>query len=121
MLALTLFCAALFVFAVALMGYVAFRFLSLALSLDAALLREFIKVENKTDEHLRSSPVQPDKLKSFIQSRMTPTEGTFEPYDEEELFVQQQVEHLRRAGMTEEECEAFIRQAVGTDIGKPED
>jgi len=118
--ALTIFCAALFVFANALVIYVAFRFLSLALSVDASLLREFTKLEIKTDEHLRSTPLQADKLKSFIQSRMTPTEGAFEPYNEEELFLQQQVEHLRRSGMTDEECDAFIRQAVGTDIGTPE-
>jgi hypothetical protein len=38
----------------------------------------------------------------------------------EEDFLNEQVEHLRRQGLTSEELDAFVRQAVGTDIGNPE-
>jgi hypothetical protein len=46
---------------------------------------------------------------------MTPTEGDFTPVSEEEQFIQENVEHLRRQGMTEEELDSFIRQAVGSE------
>lgn len=109
-------------FGLACVIYVAYRFLALALSMDAAILREF-SLTSKSIKQLTQSagPVLGEKLKEFIANRLTPTEGDFSGSSDEELFLNEQVEHLRRQGLTEEELNAFIRQAVGTDIGKPEE
>jgi hypothetical protein len=104
-------------FAVSACIYVAFKFLSLAISLDAALLREF-KVQNQHDIKMdANNPITSDKLKSFIASRFTPTDGDFVPYSDEEAFLNERVAELRAKGLTDEELQSFIKQAVGTDIG----
>ena len=112
--------AGFFLFGLSCVIYVALRYLILVLSMDSAILHEF-KGQTKTMNKIASAgPIQEEKLKTFIQARMAPTEGDFAPYSEEEAFINEQVEHLRRQGMTDEELDAFVRSAVGTDIGKPE-
>ena len=111
-----LFAAGSFLFGLACVIYVAMRFLIIAISLDAAILREFKGQSAAVGRALGDIPEKEEKLKSFIQSRMTPTEGEFVPQSEEEQFIQEQVEHLRRQGMTDEELDAFVRQAAG-DMG----
>lgn len=119
--ALLLAAGGLFLVGLAAVVYVAYRFLALALSMDMAMLREFRVQANASEKAAQSAgPVLGDRLREFISSRMAPTEGEFVPTSDEEMFIQEQVEHLRRQGLTEEELEAFMRQAVGTDIGKPE-
>ncbi len=123
-----------FLFAAACVIYVAFRFLSLVLTLDMAMLREFkyqaintgqaistaSQAVTSAEEAMKANSVQPSKLREFIAARMSPTQGDFTPYSEEEAFINESVEHLRRQGLNDDELDAFVRQAVGTDIGKPE-
>ena len=120
-LALCLFAGAFFLFAFACAIYVAYRFLSLALSMDAAFLKEFSGQQRTVQQALSQSPIQQSSLKKFSQDRMTPTEGTFEPFNDEEAFLNEQVDRLRQQGLSEEECNEFIRQAVGTSVGSPEE
>lgn len=115
-----LFCSGVCLAGVASVVYVAFRFLSLVTSMEAGILREFRSSSKAVGKALSDIPEKESKLRSFIQSRMTPTEGEFTPYSDEEAFINEQVEHLRRQGMTDEELDAFVRQAVGTDVGSPE-
>jgi hypothetical protein len=100
--------------------YVALRFLLLVISMEAGILREFKNSSKAVDRALSDIPEKEAKLKSFIQSRMAPTDGEFVPQSDEEAFINEQVDHLRRQGMTDDELDAFIRQAAGTDIGKTE-
>ena len=112
-----LIAAALFLFGLACVIYVAYRFLVIVLSLDAAILHEFKGHGRNVEQIAKSGPIQEEKLKSFIQARMSPTDGGFVPQSDEEAFINEQVEHLRRQGMSDEELDAFIRQANGTEIG----
>jgi hypothetical protein len=100
--------------------YVAFRFLSLVVSMEAGILREFKGNSKAVDKALADIPQKEAKLREFIAARMSPTEGEFVPQSDEEAFINEQVEHLRRQGMTDDELDAFVRQAVNTDIGSPE-
>jgi len=100
--------------------YVAFRFLSLALSMEVGILREFKTQNSGVRQILTQTPAAEATLKDFVKSRFAATEGDFQAYNDEEAFIQERVEDLRRQGMTQEELDAFVRQAVGTDIGKPE-
>jgi hypothetical protein len=100
--------------------YVAYRFMSLVVSMEAGILKEFGRSGKAVNMALEDIPKKEAKLREFIQARMAPTEGGFEPYDDETAFLNEQVMHLREKGLTDEELDAFIRQAVGTDIGKPE-
>ena len=112
--------AGFFLFSLSCVLYVAFRFLILVLSLDSAILREFKGQIGRVDQVTAQGPINEKKLKDFIQSRMAPTEGDYHPYSDEEAFIQEKVEELRHQGMTQEELDAFVRQAVGSDIGSPE-
>lgn len=106
-----LFAAAMFCFGIASVIYVAFRFLSIAISLDSAILRG---IKNKPQEQVQQ-PTEPpleSKLREFISSRLAPTQGDFVPYADEVAFLNEQVESLRSKGLTEEELNQFIRQAV---------
>lgn len=107
-------------FALAAVVYVSFRFLALVLSMEVGILKEFKVQRPAMDKALADIPEKEAKLKDFIRARMSPTEGDFTPYSDEEAFINENVEFLRRQGMTDDELDAFIRQAVGTDIGKPE-
>ena len=112
-----LLASALLLLGLACVIYVAYRFLIIVLSLDAAILHEFKGQGRNVEKMAKAGPIQEDKLKSFIQARMTPTEGDFVPQSDEEAFINEQVEHLRRQGLTDEELDLFIRQANGTEIG----
>ena len=105
---------------VAAMVYVAYRFLALVLSMEVGILKEFQGNQKAVNTVLADIPRKESQLKEFIKARMTPSEGDFIPGSDEVAFLNEQVAHLREAGLTNEELDAFIRQAVGSDIGKPE-
>jgi hypothetical protein len=115
-LAVLLSASGLFLFGLACVIYVAFRFLALVLSLDAAILKEFQMNTNAYRDAARTNPIQESKLKDFIQSRMAPTDGDFIPVSDEEAFLQEQITELRGKGLTDEELEAFVRQAVSDKV-----
>jgi hypothetical protein len=117
-----LIAAALFLFSLACMFYVGFRFLSLVLSMEIGIVKEFrggnTQVLEAVHEVGGDAGKTQSKLKDFIASRFTPTEGEFIPVTDEEQFIQEQVEHLRQQGLTDEELDAFIRQAVADNKGQ---
>jgi hypothetical protein len=121
-----LIAASLFLFALTAIVYVALRFISLVLSMEVGILkefkgqREFVQPVGPVGVISPDAPITENKIKEFIKSRFAPTEGSFEGYNDEDAFIQEKVEDLRRQGLTQEELDAFVRQAVGTDIGKPE-
>lgn len=119
--AVFLFSAGFCLLGVSAVVYVAFRFLSLALSMEVGILREFRAQTKGVQQVLTQAPAAEATLKEFVKSRFSPTEGAFEAYSDEEAFIQERVEDLRRQGMTPEELDAFVRQAVGSDVGKPEE
>ena len=120
-IAVFLVAAALFLVAFAGAIYVVYRFLSLVLSMEIGILKEFGNKSTAANQYAQNQQVTESKLKEFIKSRFSPSEGDFQPYTDEEAFITEQVENLRRQGLSDEELEAFVRQAVGTDIGKTED
>jgi hypothetical protein len=105
---------------VAAMIYVAYRFLALVLSMEVGILKEFQGSQKAVNIALADVPRKESQLKEFIKARMAPTEGDFVGADDETQFLNEQVTHLRNQGLTEDELESFIRQAVNSDIGKPE-
>lgn len=118
-------CVILFAIGFCLLGvasvvYVAFRFLSLVLSMEVGILKEFQGSQRAVNIALEDVPRKESQLKEFIKARMTPTDGDFVPTDDETAFINEQVDHLRNQGLSAEELDAFVRQAVGSDIGKPE-
>ncbi len=115
--ALLLFCAGWFVVGLASLFYVVFRGLTLILGMEVGILKEFKSQHGVIQDVVNQGPANDSKLKQFIKSRFTPTEGDFAPYSDEEAFVQEQVDHLRRQGLSDEELDAFIRQAVSADAG----
>jgi hypothetical protein len=112
-----IFSSALLLFAFASVVYVAYHFMSLVVSMQTALIREFKGQSKAVDIALGDIPNKEAKLKEFIKARMAPTDGGFEPYSDEGAFVQEQVDELRRQGMSQEELDAFVKQAV-SEIGK---
>jgi len=110
-----LLCAgALFIAALALLVYVAYRFLSLAISLDSFILREL-----QSRPQVVSSPaadtsgsILQSQLKEFIANRLKPTDGAFEFNTDEELFLNETIQNLRAQGIKEEELDAFMKHAV---------
>lgn len=115
-----LFVVACCLFGLSAIVYVAFRYLSLVLSMEIGILKEFAKHGKVVDKALEDIPAKESQLREFIRARMSPTEGDFVAQNEESQFIQEQAEVLRQKGMTDEELEAFIRQAVGSDIGSAE-
>lgn len=108
-LCLVLLCGAIALVAAASFVYVTFRFLSMALSLDAALLREFKGI--RTPQAHQAALTLDDQLKQFINSRMKPTDGDFVPSSEEDLFINEQVNRLREQGdFSEEEIKQFVHE-----------
>jgi hypothetical protein len=116
--------------------YVSFKFLSTILTLDISILRELQAQGNLVGESAKlaeqhtkltaqvaqsAGPVLGERLRDFIAKRMAPTEGDFQPYSDEEMFIQEQVETLRRQGMfddssmTEKELDAFIRTELAKE------
>jgi hypothetical protein len=112
-----LFAAGFFVLSVAAVVYVAYRFLALALSMDAAILREFKQrpvsappMSNVGQEfpNITGSQANP------FAGKQPDTEGDFVPHSDEGAFIAEQVELIRQQqGLTEEDMEKFIRQAKG--------
>lgn len=105
-------------------AYVSLRFAMMALSMDAALLREF-KVASKhiadisqsNREILNSSGENlQTKLRDFVASRMSPTEGEFIHQTDEEAWLAEQLNNARAEGMSKEEIQAFVSQAIGADV-----
>jgi hypothetical protein len=120
---LLLLAGSLFIAAIVAFVYVSFRFMSLVLSMEVGILKEF-KTQREYVQPVAhtapDTPVTENKIKDFIKSRFAPTDGAFEGYNDEDAFIQEKVEDLRRQGLTPEELDEFVRHAVGTDIGKPE-
>ena len=112
---LFLFCAALFILAITALTWVALRFGALVLSMEVGILKEF-KSQHAAVQQVIQGPDGPvetgNKLKDFIKSRFSPSEGEFVAPNDEEQFIQEQVEHMRHQGLTDEELDSFIRQAV---------
>lgn len=107
-IAILLAASGLFLFGLSCVIYVAYRFLSLVLSLDAAMLREF-KLNVRSP-----NPVLGRKIEYPTQPNTEPTEGSFEPTSDENMYVQEQVEQLRGIqGLSDADLASAIRQAVG--------
>jgi len=119
-LAALLIAAALLLAAFAGAMYVGYKFLHLILSMEIGILKEFGKQSGMVQQAVAQHPVTESKIKEFIKSRFSPSEGDFQAYSDEEAFINENVETLRRQGLTDDELEAFVRQAVGTDIGNEE-
>jgi|GEM_PF-2911151 hypothetical protein len=115
-LAILLVAAAFFLAALSAVIYVAYRFLLMALSVDAALLREFKATPRQLQEAKSTENVLGGQLREFIAARMKPTEGEFVGNTDEEMFIQEQIKLAEAQGMTAEEIKAFMSQAV-TDKG----
>jgi hypothetical protein len=115
---------ALLLFALAVVVYVAYRFLSLALVVDAAILSE-LRSRSVQPSQLAADPATHEtllgsQLKQFIAERMKPTDGGYEVNSDEELYIQEQVKRLRdqgNGGLTDEELKSFISQAVSEEKG----
>ena len=107
-------------FGLAAVTYSAYLFASTVINLQAAVLREM-------RSHPASTPGKPDNSEvasplSFRPDdpRVAPSDGDFVGQSDEVEFVNEMAENLRRQGMTSEELDAFVRQAVGSDIGSKE-
>ena len=118
--AIFLFCAGWFALALAALFYVGYRAMTLIIGMEVGIVKEFKNQNGIVQQVVQQGPSTESKLKEFVKSRFTPTEGDFAPYSDEEAFIQEQVEHMRRQGLSEDELDSFIKQAVGTDIGSPE-
>jgi hypothetical protein len=88
------------------LGYVLYRFLSLIVSMEVGILKEFGSFVGSGKQNMFN------KIKEFAQAGMKPTEGDYVPYDDEEAFVAEQVNKLKNKGLTDEELDSFVRQAV---------
>ena len=118
--AIFLFSAACFLFALAIFLWLGLRFGALILSMEIGILKEFGGIKGTFQPVIQQHEKTENKLKDFIKSRFAPTEGEFISQSDEEQFLQEQVEHLRNQGLNQDELDAFVRQAVGTDIGSPD-
>lgn len=105
--------AGLFLFGLACVVYVTYRFLSLVLSMDMAMLRE-VKLSSRV---MASPPVETgqepiqSQLRSFIQSRMAPTDGDFVGQSDEEMFIREQAEELKDRGVLDAtEIDLFVKE-----------
>jgi hypothetical protein len=113
--------AALFVFALACLVYVAFKFLSLGISLDAMLSRQLYmqQLQQASQQQVKQPGQQfsqqfQNELHDFMNRPQT--EGEFIPASDTESFVREEAEKLRKKGMSEEEMQQFIQQAVGAEL-----
>lgn len=110
--------AALFIAALALLVWVGFRYYTLAINLDSAILKELVSRPMSipiAGSQPTSESLLGNQLKEFIASRMKPTDGEFITNTDEELFIQEQIKNLRdqgQGGISEEEMKAFVSQAV---------
>lgn len=107
----------LFLFGLSSMGYVGFRFLSLVISLEVGILKEF-KGSKPSVQPVIQNPDVLEVAKNFAKGRFEATDGTYIAQNDETQFIQEQVENLRKssAGLTEEELDAFVRQAVSEQV-----
>lgn len=114
---LFLFALACLMFCVAIFLWLGLRFGALVLSMEVGILREFKGTSAKV--HPVGQPhVNPEVLSNYPKSSFEATDGMFVQQDEDTQFVQEQVENLRKgnAGLTEEELDQFVRQAVADKV-----
>lgn len=100
-------CAALFMTAFSAAIYVAYRFLAVIVTLDAAMSRSrALTAELKNPVLFPSNHTQPESQ-----------DGTAEPYDEEALYIAEAVRKVRgQDGLSDEELQKFIAGARGVDL-----
>lgn len=121
-LAAVLFSGALFLAALALLAWVAYRFLSVVIAQDSAILREIQsrpQILSAPGSQATTESLLGSQLKQFIADRMKPTDGEFIANTDEEMFIQEQVKNLRdsgHGGISEAEMEQFVRQAVSEKV-----
>lgn len=60
-----------------------------------------------------------NKIKDLAQAGIKSTGGDYIPYDDDEAFVNEQVQKLKNKGLTDEELDVFIRQAVTDETVLP--
>lgn len=129
---LILLCAACALLAFAASIFVSFKFASLAISLDINLFRELqinrelsrltmqpSQVPNPANESKENAAATTmgQRLQDFLRSRVGASDGDFVPYSDEQAFLNEQVDGLRAKGMSQEELDTFVKQAINTDIG----
>jgi hypothetical protein len=113
---------ALFLAALALLIFVGFRFYTLAITLDSAILHELRSrsvAAPASGSPETASSLLGSQLREFISSRMKPTDGEFIANTDEELFIQEQIKNLRdqgHGGLTDEELRSFVSQAVADKV-----
>lgn len=113
----------LFLFGLGCVIYVSFKYLSMAIGLDAMLSRQLQSQMSAMMQQPQMAPGvagQPnlaDQLRQFMSAQKMPqTDGEFIPYSDEEAAVREEVEKLRKKGLSEEELNNFVNQAVGANL-----
>lgn len=114
-IALVLVAGGLFLFGLACFVFAVQRFLTVAI----VEVKKQIASSLKPQEHFPGLGIDLNKkMEEFWEKRLTPTEGGFDAYNEEEMFVREKVEELRACGalddtqMSQKEMETFVQQAL---------
>lgn len=120
-IALLVFAFAFFLFALAALIYVAYRFLSLAISMDSYILKE-LQSRPASIPPADPTSINDSMLRRFMASQEKPTEGDFVFNTDEELAIAEEVRKLKTdmSSMSEEdekELSAQIRQGGVTPKG----
>jgi predicted Rdx family selenoprotein len=117
-IALLLIAGGLFLFGLACFVFAVQRFLTIAI----------VEIKKQIASSLSTSAQSPfpggmgfdlnKKMQEFWEKRLTPTDGGFDGYNEEEMFVREKVDELKDIGvldaeqMNQDEMETFVKQAL---------
>lgn len=122
--ALLFIAGGLFLFGLACFVFAVQRFLTIAV----VEVKKQIAFSMRPSEHPLTAGMGFDlnkKMQEFWEKRLTPTDGGFDGYNEEEMFVREKVDELKDIGvldatqMSQGEMETFVKQAL-RDQGFPE-
>ena len=111
-IALLLFAGGMFLFGLACVIFAAQRFLTVAIV--------EIKQQISASRNLSTLPANGDiqsRMKE-LEKRTAPTDGGFDPYDENEMYVREKIEELRARGVLDDtnmdprEAEALVEQSL---------
>jgi hypothetical protein len=121
-IALLLVSAGLFLFGLACLIFASQRFLTVAV---VEIKKQIASSPKSTGQFPHPGLDLNQKMQEFWEKRLTPTDGGFDPYNEEEMFVREKVEELRNIGvfagqeMSDGEMEDYVKQSL-RDSGFPE-
>jgi hypothetical protein len=107
-------CFGFLLLSVAVVAWVSWKFYTVAIGCDLAVFKESQRAMDIYTKTIASIPKPDIHSPSNVTLPMTQeaTEGTFEPYNEEVALLNEQVAHLRRSGLNDEELDQFIKQAA---------